>query len=370
MHFIRSSLLTVYSLCSFSALAATVTTGTACNNSPSLCSKTYDSITHLGAHDSPFLRDASTRWSTSGNQFYNSTVQLSAGVRMLTGQIYMANSTTSNTEELHLCHSSCSLFDAGSLVTWLSGIKTWLDAHPYEVVTLLLVNSDNVATAEIAADFVSANIASYAYKPPSSSSPPARGAWPTLSTLIQANTRLVTFVASLESADSSASYLMDEFTFVFENPYDVTDASGFSCQPQRPTSVANNPAAAVSAGLMPLMNHFLYDEQLLGIEVPDVQNITLTNAYSGSVGALGTAANQCTSLWGRTPTFLLVDFFNVGPAIYTADRLNGITGATGRTNVSTAVLTAASQTSAASGRTGNINWIVPVVVAIMGAVYL
>jgi len=163
---------------------------------------------------------------------------------------------------------------------------------------------------------------------------------------------------------------MDEFTFVFENPYDVTDASGFSCQPQRPTSVANNPAAAVSAGLMPLMNHFLYDEQLLGIEVPDVQNITLTNAYSGSVGALGTAANQCTSLWGRTPTFLLVDFFNVGPAIYTADRLNGITGATGRTNVSTAVLTAASQTSAASGRTGNINWIVPVVVAIMGAVYL
>lgn len=41
---------------------------TACNNSPDLCSKTYDSITHLGAHDSAFVRDASTDYSTAGDQ--------------------------------------------------------------------------------------------------------------------------------------------------------------------------------------------------------------------------------------------------------------------------------------------------------------
>lgn len=41
---------------------------TACNNSPDLCSKSYGEITHLGAHDSPFVRDASTDYSTSGNQ--------------------------------------------------------------------------------------------------------------------------------------------------------------------------------------------------------------------------------------------------------------------------------------------------------------
>ena len=33
--------------------------------------------------------------------------------------------------------------------------------------------------------------------------------------------------------------------------------------------------------------------------------------------------------WGVKPTFLLVNFFNVGPAMATADLLNGIT-ATGR----------------------------------------
>jgi hypothetical protein len=29
---------------------------TACNNSPDLCDKSYGEITHLGAHDSPFVR--------------------------------------------------------------------------------------------------------------------------------------------------------------------------------------------------------------------------------------------------------------------------------------------------------------------------
>lgn len=41
----------------------------ACNNSPDLCSRSYSNITQLGAHDSAFLRDASTGYSSSGNQY-------------------------------------------------------------------------------------------------------------------------------------------------------------------------------------------------------------------------------------------------------------------------------------------------------------
>lgn len=41
---------------------------TACNNSPDLCSKSYGEITHLGCHNSPFLKDASTSYSSFGNQ--------------------------------------------------------------------------------------------------------------------------------------------------------------------------------------------------------------------------------------------------------------------------------------------------------------
>jgi hypothetical protein len=42
---------------------------TACNNSPDLCNKSYGEITHLGAHDSPFVRDASTSNSVAGDQY-------------------------------------------------------------------------------------------------------------------------------------------------------------------------------------------------------------------------------------------------------------------------------------------------------------
>lgn len=41
----------------------------ACNNSPTLCSKSYGEITYLGAHDSPFVRDASTDHSIAANQY-------------------------------------------------------------------------------------------------------------------------------------------------------------------------------------------------------------------------------------------------------------------------------------------------------------
>jgi hypothetical protein len=99
---------------------------TACNNSPDLCSKTYGEITHLGAHDSPFVRDASTSNSLAGDQFYDTTTQLSAGVRLVTAQVHKSNS------QWRLCHTTCTLLDAGLLSDWLKKIKTWLDDNPNE----------------------------------------------------------------------------------------------------------------------------------------------------------------------------------------------------------------------------------------------
>lgn len=99
---------------------------TACNNSPDLCSKNYGEITHLGAHDSPFVRDASTDYSTAGDQYYGTTDQLSAGVRLLTAQVHKKDSAW------HLCHSSCELMDAGTLTSWLTDIKKWMDSNANE----------------------------------------------------------------------------------------------------------------------------------------------------------------------------------------------------------------------------------------------
>lgn len=81
-------------------------------------------LAFIGAHDAAFVRDATTDYTVSGNQYFNATVALSAGVRLLTAQVHLNNG------EWHLCHSSCDLLDAGKLSDWLSAIKGWIDNNP------------------------------------------------------------------------------------------------------------------------------------------------------------------------------------------------------------------------------------------------
>ena len=362
MHYLTLSC--VFSL-AYLAITALAANTTPCNNSPLLCNRAYDNVTYLGAHDSPFLRDSSTSSSLSGDQFYSSITQLSAGVRLLTGQIYTTNATSG----LHLCHTECSLLDAGRLSTWLSSIKTWLDANPNDVVTILLVNSNDAPTSSIAAEFALADLTSYTFHPTSTatSSHSGAGAWPTLQTLINANTRLITFVASLADDGSAAPYLLNEFDYMFENSYNNTSPSDFSCVPDRPANVAGSIQAATTQGLMPLLNHFLYTElattgELAGVDIPDVDAAYTTNAPTGSVnctattGCLGTVAQGCADMYGRAPSYVLVDWFNVGPAIATVDALNGVAEAdvVGRQDVSgdAAAPAGGSSSSSSAGSAG------------------
>ncbi|MCJ1469321.1 hypothetical protein MMC07_007954 [Pseudocyphellaria aurata] len=269
----------------------------------------------------------------------DSISQLNAGVRLLSAQVHEKDG------EWHLCHSSCDLLDAGKLGDWLAKIKSWMDSNSHEVVTILLVNSDNASAEDLHAEFAAAKITSYAYTPPSTTT--AITTWPTLGEMIANSTRLVTFVASLDpSTNTVAPYLLDEFTFVFENPFEVYSLSGFSCVPDRPSAVKGSASTAVQSGRLPLMNHFLDTKQAFGVEVPDIGNITITNNQTGPVGNLGDAATECKTLYGRAPTFVLVDFFDQGPAISTVDSLNGIT-AVGRT---TAVTTSLEHTSGTAGK--------------------
>jgi len=295
----------------------------ACNNSPDLCSKSYSNITQLGAHDSPFLNNASSTSisiTDAGNQNVNSTAQLTAGVRLLTAQVH------NNNGAWHLCHTSCSLLDAGTLRSWLSEIKIWMDGNPHDVVTILLINSDNASAADLKSEFEAANITSYAYTPPSTTT--ALEIWPTLQDLIANSTRLVTFVASLEpSSNTVAPYLLDELTFVFENNYNVTDASNFTCAADRPPAVEGQTATAISSGRLPLLNHFLDQSAGLGIYIPDTSKITTTNGATG-LGSLGQAASDCSGVYGKAPAFLLVDFFDEGSAISIVNNLNGVSAST------------------------------------------
>ena len=327
------------------AVNAQAVAGRACNNAAKLCDQPYNNITHLGAHNSPFLRDQSTGFSSSGNHFFDSIVQLDAGVRVLTAQVHVEEPKgTAGGANLRLCHASCSLLDAGLFSDWLGTIKQWMDGNPNEVVTIIIVNADEASTADIAAAYEASGIVSYGYVP---ENPEERmQSWPTLGELVTANTRLVTFVASIAGgggSDPSAPYLLNEFTHVFETEFEVTSSEGFNCDIHRPDSLTGDgPVQAVSAGYIPLMNHFLGDDQLFGIITPAVETVSVTNSpEEGVLGSLGDHAVRCTREWGRAPAIILVDFFNVGPAIDTIDALNDLTQTgtiVGRKDVSPAAL--------------------------------
>lgn len=292
----------------------------------------------MGAHDSSFLRDASTGNSLAGNQFFNATVALSAGIRLLQGQVHLVNGT------LRLCHTDCGLLDAGPLDQWLARIKFWMDRNPNEVVTILLVNSDNQPATDYGTAFDRSGLGIYGYTPTSAA---ATTSWPTLQDMISTNKRLVTFIAPLTPA-ATYPYLLDEFTYVFETPFDVRNLTSFSCVLDRPSS--KGPAAtALASGMLPLMNHFAYTEITKDITIPNLGDIDTTNSPSTTTtGALGLHAQTCSSQWGVKPVFVLVDFYDKGPSINTADQLNGIT-ATGRIRSASG---ASGSTSGSSARVG------------------
>lgn len=322
---------------STSSSASTV----ACNNSPDLCSRQYSNVTHMGAHDAAFLRDSSTDNSVAGNQYYNATAALNAGIRLLSLQVHNSNGT------LQLCHTTCSLLDAGTLEDFLVKIKYWMDENPNEVVTLLIVNSDDEDVASYGAVYESSNISSYGYTPATAS---ASNTWPTLQTMIDEGTKLVTFIATI-TYSTTYPYLLNEWDYVFETAYEVTSLAGLNCTVDRPSGVSDA-SSGISSGYLPLMNHFVYQSITSSIEVPNVEIIDTTNsADTGTIGSLGQHAATCNSEWGTAPVFALVDFYSEGPAIDTADNLNGIT-AEGRSDSSSATSDASSGLGPAGAKTG------------------
>lgn len=307
-----------------SVAAAPQTTGAAgaaCNNSPSLCSRPYNTITHMGAHDAAFLRDASTQNSIAGNQYKNATVALDAGLRLLQAQVHKSDNA------LRLCHTSCQLLDAGPLQNWLAAINVWMTKNPNEVVTIILVNSDSASASELGAVFQQSGISKYGYTPAGST---ATGNWPTLQTMINQNTRLVSYVTNAKY-DSSVPYLLPEFNYVFETPFEVTSLDGFNCSLDRPKALGTSGASAVSQNYLSLVNHFKYQQLLAGVLVPDTDQLSIVNSpETSTAGNLGLHLKNCQSEWGARPNYVLVDFWSQENPLAAADALNGVSDFAGR----------------------------------------
>ncbi|KAI0686075.1 PLC-like phosphodiesterase [Cytidiella melzeri] len=262
---------------------------TSCNGFAELCDRNYGNVTFVGAHDSYAVGTNSL----STNQDYDVTQQLTDGIRLLQVEALNLNGTA------QLCHSSCTLENGGTLQDYLVKVKSWMDSNPNEVVTMLITNTNGLAPSVFDAAYKASGLNTLSYTPPSAALP-ASG-WPTLGSLIDAGTPLVSFLA--QQADfTQVPYLIDEFTNVWETAFDVTDTT-FDCNVNR---TAGDPTTQ-----MYLINHFLDSSGFLGVPTPDIADAATTNGVTG-VGSLGQQVETCAAQYGRDPNFLLVDFYEYG----------------------------------------------------------
>ena len=105
------------------------------------------------------------------------------------GETHIVNNTVYN------CHTSCDLLNAGTWQSTLETLVQWLEAHPYDVVTYLVVNSDFASGSTVTnytAAIAASGIQQYLYEP--DFIPQHRSQWPTLGEMILTGKRVVMFM--------------------------------------------------------------------------------------------------------------------------------------------------------------------------------
>ena len=98
-------------------------------------------------------------------------------------------------------------------------------------------------------------------------------------------------------------YILDEFHYFFETPFENTDPDFSSCNLDRPSGSNGD-------GLMYIVNHFL-QVKIGDIFIPNEILLPRTNAATGR-GSIGAQVDVCKNKWGRKPKAVLVDRFNRG----------------------------------------------------------
>ncbi|KAF9092836.1 hypothetical protein BGX27_001717 [Mortierella sp. AM989] len=272
-----------------------------CNGYAALCSKTYDQVTYATTHNA---YSYTPKAALALNQNNDISTQLGDGIRALMLDAYKANTTN----EIELCHTSCSLLDAGPLSRTLGQIKAFLEANPNEVITILWENSEGLSPAQFQTVYAAAGVSDYLYTQPTGST-----AWPTLADMISSGKRLVNFIAS-GGGDNSVAWLMSEYDYVFETPYQIKRGAEYLCTVDRPKDERKQ---------MYVLNHFVSESFTASgqtIDIPQPGAAATTNGPE-----LVTHVNTCLSTFSQNPTFITVDFYEKGTILETTAQLNGVT---------------------------------------------
>lgn len=189
---------------------------------------------------------------------------------------------------MYFCHTTCDILNAGTVESYLRTVTGWIQTHPYDVVTILIGNTDFVGVGNYTAPIENSGLSTYAYTPPLI--PMGYNDWPTLASMILTGKRAVIFM-DYEANQDEVPYILDEFSQMWETPFSPTNDS-FPCTVERPPDLDNSSIHE----RMYMMNHNLNTEiSLVGasILVPTITKLNQTNNVTG-YGSLGLAADRCT----------------------------------------------------------------------------
>lgn len=179
-----------------------------CNGNADFCDRKYSNVSFIGTHDSAFVGPI---LDPRVNQEESVTQQLDAGIRFLQAQTHELDNV------LSMCHTTCLELYAGSLETYLTTVKTWLDANPDNVLTMLLVNGDVVNATDFGDVFSSVGLADMAFVPSTSPDMLAMADWPTYAELLANGTRIVVFLDT-GANETQVPYILGESLLLQSHP--------------------------------------------------------------------------------------------------------------------------------------------------------
>lgn len=254
-----------------------------CNGHDDLCERSFDEVVFPGTHNA--MSNAEEEWGAP-NQNLPLRTQLIDGVRLFLLDVHEEDG------EILLCHTTC-LLGSRPLADAMEEFRSFLEANPGEVVTIIF--EDHVPGESIVDVLEESGIDAYVYAHDEQSG------WPTLAQMIDAETRLV---VTNETAGPPPEWLHSVWDLGWDTPYSFGSVDEFSCAHNRGTT---------DEALF-LVNHWVLNP------LPNPETAAEVNDYETLMARI----DKCEDQWARLPTFIAVDFYDIGDLFEVVDVLNGL----------------------------------------------
>ncbi|MFT5053946.1 MAG: hypothetical protein ACI97X_000970 [Oceanospirillaceae bacterium] len=275
---------TLFALCLFAITPSILLAQ--CNGFQELCGLKYNQVSYLTTHNA---FNAGDDGFSVPNQNQGLTGQLNGGVRGFMLDVYDEGGVPT-------VYHGFAFLGTAPLTSNLTEIKTFLDANPNEVVTIIFESYVDANMMESA--FVQVGLLPYMHEQVLGSP------WPTLQQMIDAGTQLVVLTDS-DDASPTQGWYHYVWEFAVETGFSNNAPSDFSCDFNRGDSIND----------LFILNHFVTDATV-GIGIA---------AQSEIVNAFDYFYPRAVSCWNekqKFPNFPTVDFYELGETKRVLDSLN------------------------------------------------